>query len=270
MPPQARKRFGQHWLRSDRILDKIVAAAALEKTDRVLEIGPGTGILTRRLLSQAGSVVAIELDWDLHRRLEREFRQARLELFQGDFLALDLGELLKGSPPPNKVVANIPYNITGPILAKLLGTIARPAPAYEIIVLLVQKEVAERVCALPGSRAFGLLTVRCQLLAACELICSVPPGAFVPPPKVDSAVMRLRPRPYPTPIRAPKQLDSLLRLGFASKRKMLRNNLKSLAGGDRLGELLAALGLDSQVRAEDLGIDDWIALCDRLAAEDAL
>lgn len=266
MPLRARKRFGQHWLRSDRILAAIVAAAALEASDRVLEIGPGTGVLTRRLLAAAASVVAVELDWDLHRRLVRELRHPHLELLQADFLNLDLAAALGPEVPlPNKVVANIPYNITGPILAKLLGTISRPARTYETIVLLVQKEVAERVCARPGTRAFGALTVRTQLLAECDIVCPVPPKAFSPPPKVESAVIRLRPRPYPVPVPAPKQLEILLRLGFASKRKMLRNNLKSLAGSsDRLVELLIALGLDPQARAEDLGIEDWIALCDRL------
>ena len=267
MPLRARKRFGQHWLRSDRILDNIIAAADLSSSDRVLEIGPGTGALTRRLLSVAGRVVAVELDWDVHRRLAKALQAPQLHLLQADFLDLDLAATLGPDIPlPNKVVANIPYNITGPILLKLLGTISQPAATnYDSIVLLVQKEVADRLCAQPSTKAFGALTVRCRLMAECEVICPVPPKAFVPPPKVESAVIRLQPRPYPMPVSDPKRLETLIRLGFASKRKMLRNNLKSLADSDRLTEILTKLQLNPQARAEDLGVRDWIALSDRLA-----
>src|SRR4028119_1761302 len=199
MTPKARKQFAQHWLRSEKALNKIVAAAQLQEGDRVLEIGPGTGILTRQLLPEAQSVIAVEIDRDLCELLAKKLGSTdNFLLLQGDFLSLDLDTQLASSPAfqkPNKVVANIPYNITGPILEKLLGTIAQPAPEpFDLIVLLVQKEVAERLCAKPGSRDFGGLSVRVQYLAACEFICDVPARAFSPPPKVDSAVVRLQPR----------------------------------------------------------------------------
>jgi 16S rRNA (adenine1518-N6/adenine1519-N6)-dimethyltransferase len=265
MAPQPRKQFAQHWLRNDKILNQIVQAAALSKTDRVLEIGPGTGILTRQLLPQAGAVVAVEIDRDLCKLLVQKLGQIEnFLLLQGDFLELDLAANLKPLPQfqrPNKVVANIPYNITGPIVEKLLGTIAQPNPQpYDSIVLLVQKEVGDRLCAKPGSTNFGALSVRVQYLATCERICHVPAQAFQPPPKVDSAVVRLKPHPPEVAAIDPKRLESLVRVGFATKRKMLRNNLKSLIDRDRLTQFLEQLNLNPQVRPEDVGVANWVAL----------
>jgi 16S rRNA (adenine1518-N6/adenine1519-N6)-dimethyltransferase len=265
---KAHKQFGQHWLKSEKALAKIVSAADLSKSDRVLEIGPGTGILTRPLLDQAGSVVAVEVDRDLCDLLAK--RLGKVEnflLLQGDFLTLDLAEALAGLPHPNKVVANIPYNITGPIVEKLLGKISQPAlHNYESIVLLVQKEVALRMCAKAGNTNFGALSVRVQYLADCEMICDVPAKAFEPPPKVDSAVIRLRPRPIGMPPQSPAYMETLLRQGFTSRRKMLRNNLKSVIEPERLNGLLEALGLNPQVRAEDLNVADWVRFADALQA----
>lgn len=267
--PQPRKKFAQHWLRSEKALSSIVNAAELTERDRVLEIGPGTGILTRQLLSLAQAVVAVEIDWDLCERLAKRLGQTEnFLLLQGDFLTIDLDALLAPFPAfqtPNKVVANIPYNITGPIIEKLLGTIAAPAPqAFDAIVLLVQKEVALRLCSKPGSTHFGALSVRVQYLAECQFICDVPAKAFQPPPKVDSAVIRLRPRPVITPAHNPRHLETIIKSGFASKRKMLRNNLKSLVDGDRLTHLLEQLNVNPQVRAEDLSVEQWISLSNQL------
>ncbi len=278
MTPKARKQFAQHWLRSEEALNSIVAAAQLQKSDgaahtskadRILEIGPGTGILTRRLLPNVQSLVAVEIDRDLCKLLVQKLRSFdNFLLLQGDFLNLDLDANLASFPNfqhPNKVVANIPYNITGPILEKLLGTITQPADKpFDLIVLLVQKEVAERLYAKPGSRAFGALSVRVQYLAECELICNVPAKAFSPPPKVDSAVVRLHPRQIEPKALNPKQLDNLVKLGFSSKRKMLRNNLKSVVESDRLAQLLEQLDVNPQARAEDLSVQQWVALANEL------
>ncbi|MBE9166855.1 16S rRNA (adenine(1518)-N(6)/adenine(1519)-N(6))-dimethyltransferase RsmA [Pleurocapsales cyanobacterium LEGE 06147] len=263
------KRFAQHWLRSEYALDKIVEAAQLSKSDRILEIGPGTGILTRRLLPAVESLVAVEIDRDLCEKLAKNLgKQENFLLLQGDFLSLDLEQLLVPFPSfhqPNKVVANIPYNITGPILAKLLGTIARPAETgYELIVLLVQKEVGDRLVATPGNKAYGALSVRVQYLANCERICEVPAKAFYPPPKVDSVVVRLRPRASEPPANNPRQLETLIQLGFANRRKMLHNNLKSIIEPDRLTRLLEQLSINPQVRAENLSLQDWIGLSNLL------
>ncbi|MBP0000975.1 MAG: 16S rRNA (adenine(1518)-N(6)/adenine(1519)-N(6))-dimethyltransferase RsmA [Cyanobacteria bacterium SID2] len=261
-----RKRFAQHWLRSDAVLDRIIEAAELSANDRVLEIGPGQGVLTRRLFPLVESLVAIELDRDLCQKLVSKFRDIEnFLLLQSDFLALNLSEQLSAFSNifhvQNKVVANIPYNITGPILEKLLGKIETPNPRpYESIVLLVQKEVADRLCARPGSKTFGALSVRVQYLAQCEIICTVPRKAFYPPPKVESAVVRLRPRSIETPAQNPKLLSTLVKVGFANKRKMLRNNLKSLIEPEQLAELFDRCQLDPEARAERLSVADWIAL----------
>ncbi len=264
-----RKQFGQHWLRSEKALAKIVSSAQLSPSDRVLEIGPGTGILTTQLLTIAQAVTAVEIDRDLCRKLVQKFgNRDNFLLLEGDILSLDIEAMIRDFPNfqnPNKVVANIPYNITGPIVEKLLGTIAEPNPnPFELIVLLVQKEVAQRITAKAGSTAFGALSVRVQYVAEGEYICDVPAKAFYPPPKVDSAVIRLRPRPAPTPATNPQQLERLVKLGFASKRKMLRNNLQSVMDRDQLTQLLEQLKINPQARAEDLSVEDWVSLSNTL------
>jgi 16S rRNA (adenine1518-N6/adenine1519-N6)-dimethyltransferase len=264
-----RKRFGQHWLRSELALSQIVAAAELSNGDHLLEIGPGTGILTRRLLPQAASVVAVEIDRDLCQQLTKSLGKVEnFLLLSGDILNLSLEDCLQAFPhfqPINKVVANIPYNITGPILEKLLGTIAHPRqPSYDSIVLLMQKEVAERLVAQPGTKAYGGLSVRVQYLAHCEWIAEVPQKAFQPPPQVDSAILRLSPYTLASPAHNPRFLDQLVKLGFANRRKMLRNNLKSLLDGDRLMPILEDLQIEVQVRAEELSLSQWIDLSNQL------
>ncbi|MGF1487918.1 MAG: 16S rRNA (adenine(1518)-N(6)/adenine(1519)-N(6))-dimethyltransferase RsmA [Prochloraceae cyanobacterium] len=271
MSPRPRKRFAQHWLKSDRILNNILAAAKLNKSDRILEIGPGTGIMTSRLLPESEAVLAVEIDRDLCKKLVRKFGDREdFLLLQGDILSFDLDANLVAFPRfqnPNKVVANIPYNITGPILEKLLGTIANPAQTnYQLIVLLLQKEVADRLVASPGTKAYGALSVRVQYLASCEYICDVPSKAFYPPPKVDSAVVRLTPKIVENPANNPKYLNTLLKLGFATRRKMLKNNLKSIVECDRLTQILEQLNINPNCRAENLSLQDWIALSDRLEA----
>ncbi len=268
---KAKKQFGQHWLKSEKALDKIVVSAQLTQDDRVLEIGPGTGILTRPLTEQAQSVVSVEVDRDLCELLTKKMGKVEnFLLIQGDFLKMDLDEMLSpfaAFQNPRKVVANIPYNITGPILEKLLGTIAHPNPnPFESIVLLVQKEVALRLCANARNSNYGALSVRVQYLAQCEFLFDVPAKAFQPPPKVDSAVIRIRPRPIEHPAQSPQHLTQILRQGFSSRRKMLRNNLKSTIEPDALGEVLTALNINPQARGEELSVADWVNLSDRLLA----
>lgn len=258
-----RKQFGQHWLRDENILDRIIDAAELTKSDRVLEIGPGTGNLTTRLLSKVPALVSVEIDRDLCRKLVYKYGDRdNFLLIQNDFLKSDLASFLTDFPKfqrPNKVVANIPYNITGPIIEKLLGKIASPAAQqYESIVLLVQKEVGDRLVAVPGTKAYGALSIRVQYLASCELVCDVPASSFSPPPKVDSVVIKLRPRKLEYLADNPRQLETLIKLGFASRRKMLRNNLKSLIDTNDLNQILEQLNFNPQCRAEDLSLKDWI------------
>jgi 16S rRNA (adenine1518-N6/adenine1519-N6)-dimethyltransferase len=263
---KTRKQFGQHWLKSEKALDKIIWAAELSKTDSLLEIGPGTGILTGKLLALAKTVLAVELDRDLCPLLVKKFGTAsNFLLMQGDFLDLNVSGLAPAAFfPNNKVVANIPYNITGPILTKLLGTISKPNPTpYDSIVLLMQKEVALRICANAGNHNYGALSVRVQYVADCEFICDVPAKAFQPPPKVDSAVVRIKPRPIAIPAQDPVALEKLIKVSFATKRKMLRNNLKSIIPVEALNELLTELDLNPQARAEDFSVAEWVRLSDR-------
>jgi 16S rRNA (adenine1518-N6/adenine1519-N6)-dimethyltransferase len=271
---KTKKQFGQHWLRNERVLDRIVQAAKIMPTDRILEIGPGTGILTRRLIPAASAVVAVEIDRDLCALLVKKLGNVdNFLLLQNDFLNLDLASTLVDFPNfqnPNKVVANIPYNITGPILEKLLGNIIQPsAKPFDSIVLLVQKEVADRLYAKPSTKAFGALSIRVQYLADCELICPVPARDFSPPPKVDSAVVRLTPRQLSLAPTQPKVFDNLVRLGFATRRKMLRNNLQSAIDREDLTKLLTSLGINPEVRAEDLSLEQWIQLANLVTVETA-
>jgi 16S rRNA (adenine1518-N6/adenine1519-N6)-dimethyltransferase len=274
-----RKRFGQHWLQNDRILQQLVEAADLQPGDRLLEIGPGTGNLTQRMLPLVERLIAVEIDRDLCCKLIKKFQTAaNFLLLEADFLDLDLAQVLSpeahgqlGQPHerlPNKVVANIPYYITGPILEKLLGTISQPNPyPYDSIVLLVQKEVGDRITTDPGSKDMGALTVRVQYLAQCDLVCPVPAKAFYPPPKVDSAVVRITPRPFSLQVHDPRRMETLVKVGFSAKRKMLRNNLKSLVDGDRLLATFTELGISPQSRAEDLSVEQWVKLSDRLPTQ---
>ncbi|MGB3641174.1 MAG: 16S rRNA (adenine(1518)-N(6)/adenine(1519)-N(6))-dimethyltransferase RsmA [Rivularia sp. (in: cyanobacteria)] len=269
-----RKHFAQHWLQSDKALNSIIAAAELKDTDRVLEIGPGKGVLTRQLIEKVKSLLAVEIDRDLCKLLVQKLGdKENFLLLNEDFLTSDLPTLVKDFPQfqnQNKVVANIPYNITGPIIEKLLGKIGIPNPMpYDLIVLLVQKEVAERIVAKPGRTAFGALSVRVQYLADCEMICTVPAKAFYPPPKVDSAVIRLMPREREIVAKNPHRLETLVKVGFSAKRKMLRNNLQSLVERDNLTELLEKLSVNPTARAEDLSVQQWVSLANELENQDA-
>ena len=262
---KTKKQFGQHWLRNEQVLDRIITAAKIAPTDRILEIGPGTGILTRRLIPAASAVVAVEIDRDLCALLVKKLGNVdNFLLLENDFLSLDVDSVLNDFPKfqnANKVVANIPYNITGPILEKLLGNIVRPnQKPFDSIVLLVQKEVGDRLYAKPSTKAFGALSIRVQYLAHCELICPVPARDFSPPPKVDSAVIKLTPRRLSIEPNSPKVLDNLVRLGFGSRRKMLRNNLQGAIDREALTDLLISMEINTEARAEDLSIEQWIHL----------
>ena len=255
---RARKRFGQHWLVDQEVLGRIVAAAELEPSDRVLEVGPGRGALTERLLaSPAAAVAAVELDRDLVQGLqERLGGEPRFSLTPGDVLAVAL-------PAANKVVANIPYNITGPLLERLIGRLDRPVePPYRRLVLLVQREVGERIRARAGESAFSALSVRMQLMARCRSVCRVPPRCFAPPPRVDSEVIVLDPLP-PEQRLSPdlaRTVESLLRQAFAARRKMLRNTLGALAPPEELLAWATRAGVDLAQRPQDLSPERWIAL----------
>jgi 16S rRNA (adenine1518-N6/adenine1519-N6)-dimethyltransferase len=255
---RARKRFGQHWLKDDSVLQRIVAAAELTAADTVLEVGPGRGALTERLLaSPAAAVRAVELDRDLVQGLQQRFGDnPRFALSEGDVLALPL-------PPATAVVANIPYNITGPLLERLVGRLDRPVEQpYRRLVLLVQQEVGERIRARPGSSAYSALSVRMQLLAHCTSVCAVPPRCFQPPPKVMSEVVcldPLAPQERLDPALA-RSVEGLLRRCFAARRKMLRNTLAGLQPPEQLQGLCDGAGIRLEQRPQEVAPAAWVAL----------
>ena len=245
-----KKSLGQHWLKEPEILADIAEAAELTGDDVVLEIGPGLGTLTSRLLARANSVTAVEFDTDLARKLPGQFPGKKLTVVNQDILQFDLNQL----PKNYKVVANVPYYITSKIVEKLMTAENKPS----IAVLLVQKEVAERIAAEAGN--MSVLSVSVQIFAEAELDIEVPRQFFTPPPKVDSQVVVLRTRN--TPLITPEDQRDFFRIvkaGFSAKRKKLRSSLSGGLGIDKsaVEELLKNTGISPDARAEDLAIEDW-------------
>ena len=245
-----KKSLGQHWLKDPEILADIAEAAELTSDDVVLEIGPGLGTLTSRLLARANSVTAVEFDADLARKLPGQFPGKKLTVVNQDILQFDLNQL----PKNYKVVANVPYYITSKIVEKLMTTENKPS----IAVLLVQKEVAERIAAEAGN--MSVLSVSVQIFAEAKLDIEVPRQFFTPPPKVDSQVVVLRTRDNPL-ITSEYQRDffRIVKAGFSAKRKKLRSSLSGGLGIDKsvAEELLKNAGISPDARAEDLAIEDW-------------
>lgn len=248
-----KKELGQHWLHDRDVLSHIADLAELTPDDTVLEIGPGLGTLTSELLKRAGRVVAVEFDPDLARKLPGQFPGKNLEVVNQDILSFDVSRLQKGY----KVVANVPYYITGKIVNML--TISQNKPS--VAVLLVQKEVAERLAANPGN--MSILAISAQVFADISLGNVVPAELFTPPPKVDSQVVVLHGRKEPL-VRPEdeRQFFRLVKAGFSEKRKKLRS---SLAGGLGISKpeaemMLERAAISPDARAEDLSIDDWLRL----------
>lgn len=245
-----KKSLGQHWLRDRDVLAHIADMAHISEDDVVLEIGPGLGTLTSELLRRAQRVVAVELDGDLARKLPGQFPGKNLEVVNEDILDFDLGRL----PKSYVVVANVPYYITSKIIKKLT-TSSNPPRA---LVLLIQKEVAERVAASAGD--MSLLAVSAQLYAEPALGDIVPAALFTPPPKVDSQVVALYLRDEPLiPADEQDHFFRVVKAGFSAKRKKLK---RSLSGGlridsDEVVARLESVGVDPNARAEALSIEEW-------------
>ena len=249
----ARQKLGQHFLFQESILERIAAAACPAVEPLVVEIGPGRGALTRRLLARANRVVAIELDAALVEGLRKEFAaEPRLEILHADVLRVDLARW-----GPAVMAGNLPYYITSPILEKTAAARA----AVRRAVFLVQKEVAERVAAEPGSRDYGYLTVALRLFFGARVLFEVKPGAFRPPPQVDSAVLRLEPCARVAELGIADSADFLrfASLCFRQKRKTLRNNLLAAYPRERVDALP-----DVSARAEQLSLEELSALYRRL------
>lgn len=278
-----KKRLGQNFLADPVHLDRIVAAAELGPGDVVLEIGPGVGTLTARLANQARQVIAVELDADLLPALRETLAPfSNVFVVQGDILQVDVAQLVSAgmsdsdgldssdtsdspfiTPQPSfKVVANLPYYITSAAIRHLLTAAVRP----ELIVLTVQREVAQRIVARPPE--MSLLAVSVQFYAQPEIVARIPAGAFYPPPKVDSAILRLRPWPQP-PVDVPSEeiFFDVVRAGFGQRRKQLRNSLKSGLNlpVERVETMLQAAGVAPERRAETLTLAEWAKVTAQVA-----
>ncbi len=256
-----KKRFGQNFLRDPSVVARIMAAAELSPASRVLEIGPGLGALTDRLLERAGEVTVFEIDRDLAADLAGR-GHPRLKVIAGDALGLDWTAQLQD--PPYRLVANLPYNISSQILFKILDH----RPLFDRLVLMFQKEVGDRLCAGPATADYGILSVLCQPWYDIRRVALVPPGAFFPPPKVVSAVLLF------TPLAAPRVAISdeaffrrVVKGAFGQRRKTLRNALTGAGfDGARVDSVLASAAIDPVRRGETLTLEEFARLASLLQA----
>jgi 16S rRNA (adenine1518-N6/adenine1519-N6)-dimethyltransferase len=253
----ARRAFGQHFLLDANLTTRIVHEAGPLVGRHVVEVGPGPGGLTRSLLaSEAASVTVVEIDRRaIAAMLELAATEPRLRVVAADALATDTAALV---PPPRLIIANLPYNVATPLLVGWL----RQAYEYERLTLMFQLEVAERICAEPGTSAYGRLSVLAQWTCRTRLLLRIPPTAFVPPPKVFSAVVGFAPRDVQPPPALFAQMERLTAAAFGQRRKMLRGALKPLGGES----LLRTAGIAPDRRAETLTVAEFDRLARRLVA----
>jgi 16S rRNA (adenine1518-N6/adenine1519-N6)-dimethyltransferase len=255
---RAKKSWGQNFLSDETILDGIAALAAPAPGETVVELGAGLGHLTVRLLARGAKVIAVERDRDMARVLRSELGE-HITLLEADAVRLDYAALAaRVGGGPVAVVGNLPYHLTSPILFSILDQQPHVARA----VFLVQREVAERLAADPGTKDWGLLSVLLQQVAEVTIARKVPPGAFHPPPKVDSAVVRVAFRPA---VHAPNdagRFRALVKAGFAQRRKVLANALSAakIAPPEDLARALATAGIDGRRRGETLTVAEWVSL----------
>lgn len=257
----AKKSLGQHFLHERGVVDKLVMAIDPRPGDRIVEIGPGQGALTFPLLDRHGAVTAIEFDRDLLEPLTAAAKShGDLTLINSDVMNVDFTALAGGTP--FRLVGNLPYNLSSPILFHALDHAAVVRDMH----FMLQKEVVDRMAAGPGSKVYGRLSVMLQAYCTVTALFKVAPGAFRPPPKVDSAVVRLVPHPRgQVGIDDPRRFADIVRAAFGQRRKTLRNALSSVCAAD---EIVRA-GIDPQSRAEQLAVADFVALANLAAAPPA-
>lgn len=251
--------LGQNFLADPNTALRIARLADVQSGDRVLEIGPGVGSLTVALLAAGARVTALELDRHVIPALEETVGPDAVRVVVGDALRVDFAEILgdEGSDDaPWHMVSNLPYNVATPIVMRLLES----APAITSMTVMVQREVGERMAAGPGSKIYGAVSVKIAYFGRAELVGFVPPSVFVPAPKVESALVRIRRAPTP-PVSVPSapRLFALVRAGFGQRRKMLRGALKAELGAG-VESVLAAADIDGRARAETLTLDQWAAI----------
>jgi 16S rRNA (adenine1518-N6/adenine1519-N6)-dimethyltransferase len=246
-----RKRFGQNFLTDQLVLNDIIAAINPRADDSMVEIGPGLAAMTSLILDSVKHLHVVELDRDLVARLKKNFDASKLTVHEGDALKFDFASIPVAEGKKLRVVGNLPYNISSPLLFHL----AEIAPLVEDQHFMLQKEVVERMVAEPGSKAFGRLSVMLQWRYHMELMFIVPPTAFDPPPRVDSAIVRMIPKANPLACDQ-KRLEQVVTKAFSQRRKVIRN---CVAGMFTEAQLIEA-GIDPQDRPEAVGLEEYVAL----------
>ncbi|MFP4154083.1 MAG: 16S rRNA (adenine(1518)-N(6)/adenine(1519)-N(6))-dimethyltransferase RsmA [Halothiobacillaceae bacterium] len=253
-----RKRFGQNFLHDASVIDRIVSTIDPRPGQAVVEIGPGLGALTCPLLARLGQMDVIELDRDVIPRLRDHCGSlGHLRIHEFDALKFDLAALSAARGQRLRVVGNLPYNISSPLLFHLFSQV----DSLQDMTFMLQKEVVDRLAAEPGSRDYGRLSVMAQVICRIESLFTVPPGAFNPPPKVDSAIVRLIPHPRPLvdPV-THGHLAAVVRAAFGQRRKTLRNTLKAILPADTMAEI----GIDPSRRPETVSLDEFILMARRV------
>ena len=253
----ARKRFGQNFLQDDRVLGDIIDSIAPRDGDTMVEIGPGLAAMTDLLLKSLPHMHVVELDRDLVARLEKRYPREKLTIHAGDALKFDFGTIPVPEGKKLRVVGNLPYNISSPLLFHL----AEFAPAVQDQHFMLQKEVVERMVAVPGESDFGRLSVMLQYRFHLEWLIDVPPESFDPPPKVQSAVVRLIPKDVSElGAKSQQKLSQVVQAAFSQRRKMLRNTLKGVLNDAGFAEL----GILPTCRAEDVPVEDYVRIANYL------
>ena len=256
-----KKKFGQHWLINEKVLENIKKIAELKEDDFILEIGPGRGALTSKLLdSNIKGLHAVELDKDLIGILENKFsKNENFSLQQGDILTINIKNICKFT----KVIANIPYNITGPILDLFVGRLGK-LPKYNLkkIIFLMQKDVVDRIIAKEGNSNNGGLSTRIKLLSKVKKICDIHPSSFKPSPKVYSSLVSFTPLSLSSrlDIETEKTIENLLKVTFNARRKKLRNTLSSVFSKENISNLEKQSEINFNLRPQDISVEKWIKL----------
>ena len=255
-----KKRFGQHWLINEKILEKIKLTANLKEDDFILEIGPGRGALTSKLLdSNIKGLHAVELDKDLIDFLTNRFSDnEKFSLQQGDILKINFENAKYNF---NKIVANIPYNISSPILEKFLGNLGEERKnKIENIIFLMQKDVVDRIIANGGDSNNGAISTRIKLISDVKKICDIAPSAFYPEPKVYSSLVEFKPLPSNVRLdfKLEKYIDKLLKITFSARRKKIKNTICSILSRNDIQKIEINTGISFELRPQDISIDEWI------------
>ncbi|API86381.1 16S rRNA (adenine(1518)-N(6)/adenine(1519)-N(6))-dimethyltransferase RsmA [Francisella uliginis] len=254
---KAKKSLGQNFLQDENIIQKIVKLANIKKQDTVLEIGPGLGALTRHLLLASSNVNVVEFDSSvIDTLIENCERYGQPNVYHADFLKFDINKI---SSEKIKLIGNLPYNISSPILFKVIEMSDKVIDAH----FMLQKEVVERIVSSPNSKSYGRLSVILQYHFECSMILKIPPEVFYPQPKVDSAILRLKPKTNKSFLKNYTFFEKIVKQSFAQRRKTLHNNLKDIFKNNNID--VDTLPINTKLRAENLSVEDFVCLANFLS-----